>query len=64
MHDNRYLYGTDEVPEIPADIIMRRLELLGEQLEELQEIHYKERDLERVRAVEKAIEFWESMREL
>jgi len=38
---NEYLYGKDiDVPEIPEDIIMRRIELLKEHLEELLEHSY------------------------
>ncbi len=32
MHNNKYLFGTNDVPEFPADIIARRLELLNETL--------------------------------
>lgn len=63
MKSNEYLYGTDDVPEIPAHVIMRRVELLDEQLSELLETPYKERDIKRVRAVEEAIKFWEEIGE-
>jgi len=33
MHTNKYLFGTNDVPEFPADIIARRVELLNETLE-------------------------------
>lgn len=62
MKNNAYLYGEDvEVPEIPAEVIVRRIELLKEHLEELLEIDYKTRDLERIRHVVKAISFWEKL---
>ncbi len=32
MHTNKYLFGTDDVPEFPAEIIARRVELLNETL--------------------------------
>lgn len=63
-HSNEYLYGTHKVPEIPADVIMRRVELLDEHLGELLEVPYMQRDLKRVRAVEKAIRFWEKIGEV
>lgn len=61
---NEYLYGTDEVPEIPADVIMRRLELLEDHLGELYEVHYMQRDQKKIRAIEKAIKFWEAASEM
>ena len=57
-----YLYGKDvEVPEIPQDVIMRRLEALKEHLAELLEHSYHTRDNIRVSAVLKGIKFWESI---
>jgi len=64
MKSNKYLYNSDEVPEIPADIILKRLELLNEHLSELLDVHYNKRELGKVRDVERAIEFWEKMREV
>ena len=60
--DNEYLYGVEDVPSIPADIIMRRLELLKDNLEELLEHSYYIRDNDRVRAVLKAIKYWSSIK--
>ena len=57
-----YLYGTDvEVPEIPQEIIVRRIELLKEHLGELLEHSFYTRDNKRVNAVLKAIKFWEDI---
>ena len=57
-----YLYGEEvEVEPIPAEISMRRIELLQEHLEGLLKVDYRHRDLERVQAVIKAINFWESL---
>jgi len=62
MKTNEYLYGSEvEVQEIPNDIVMRRLELLKEHLEQLLNHSYYTRDEERVRAVLKAISFWEDI---
>ena len=59
---NEYLYGKDiDVPEIPEDIIMRRIELLKDHLEELLDHSYHTRDGERVNAILKAIKFWETI---
>lgn len=35
MHTDKHLFGTDDVPEFPNEIIMRRLELLGDNLSDL-----------------------------
>jgi hypothetical protein len=61
VHSNIYLYNTEEVPEIPAHVIMRRLELLDDHLGELLEVSYMQRDLKKIRDVENAIKFWEEM---
>ena len=60
--DNEYLYGVKDVPSIPNDIIMRRLELLKDNLEELLEHSYYSRDSDRVRAVLKAIKYWSNIK--
>ena len=43
MSTNEYLYGTDDVPEIPAETVMRRIELLKDNLTEVMSKHYLER---------------------
>ena len=59
LTQQEYLYGKDvEVPSIPADIIMRRVELLNDNLEELLDVPFFKRDGLRVNAVIKAKEFW------
>ena len=60
-HSNDYLYGEGvDVPDIDSYVIMRRIELLKEHLEDLIEVYYMDRDTERIRAVVKAIDFWTS----
>jgi len=60
MKSNSYLYGDDVfVPVIPADVVMRRIELLNEHLAELLEVHYLNRDTVRCNDIAKAIKFWE-----
>ena len=62
MKTNEYLYGSEvEVPEIPNDVIMRRLELLGDNLEQLLDHSYHTRNNDRVREVLDAIKFWENI---
>ena len=62
MKDNIYLYNTEDVPEIPREFVVRRVELLNEHLTELLEVHYRERDIQRYQAVVKAIRFWEELK--
>jgi len=58
----QYLYGIDsEVPVIPQEIIMRRVELLNDQLEELFTQHWMVRDMQRERDLIKAIAFWQNI---
>jgi len=62
MDDNTYLYGKEvEVPEIPADIIMRRVELLNDTLTDLLSEPLLERDTLKINRVLKAITFWETI---
>ena len=50
LSKTEYLYGEDaEVPEIPAEVVMRRIELLKDNLEEL---------MKRCSDIEEAIDFW------
>ena len=61
---NEYLYGEGvKVPEIPADVIVRRIELLKENLEELLEHSYYTRDGQRINDILAAIKFWETINE-
>lgn len=62
MLNNEYLYGEDvEVPDVPQEIIMRRVELLKEHLEVLLDHSVYMRDGQRCNAVIKAIKFWEDI---
>ena len=59
---NEYLYGKDvEVPLLDAEVVMRRIELLEDHLEELYKPHYSERDETHIRSVVKAIGYWRDM---
>ena len=59
---NSYLYGEDvEVEDIPEELIVRRIELLRDNLAELMEVPYLGRDEVRVNAIIKAVSFWQSI---
>jgi hypothetical protein len=61
MLTNEYLYGDNEIPEVPEYIIMRRVEILEERLEEVLAVHYTRRDLKLERELLKAISFWRNI---
>jgi len=62
MKTDEYLYGKDiEVPEIPREVVMRRIELLQDNLEELMSHSYHIRDDVRTKAIFDAIKFWEEI---
>ena len=62
MHNNEYLYGKDvEIPQLDTNVIMRRIELLSNNLSELLEHSYYTRDTRRVDAVLKAMKYWQDM---
>ncbi len=59
---NEYLYGEGvEVPEIPQEIIVRRIELLKDNLATLLDHSYYVRDGVRCNSIIKAIKFWETI---
>ncbi len=59
---NEYLYGPDaEIDEVPALVIVRRIETLKDLREELLEPHYMDRDQDRIRAIDKEIDKWEKI---
>ena len=60
--DNIYLYGAEEVPEIPAEIIVRRLELLNDNLEVVLSTGWETRDEQRKNDIIKAIRYWENVK--
>ena len=63
MKENLYLYGTEDVPEIPNDIIVRRIELLNDHLTELYEVGMLVRENKRISDIFKAINFWSKLNE-
>jgi hypothetical protein len=57
--DNEWLYGKDiEVPDIPQDIICRRIELLNDHLTELLDVLWVKRETRRISDIINAINFW------
>ena len=64
LHDNEYLFDTEDVPEFPAEIINQRLELLTENLARLLDHSYNIRDVKRMNAVLKAIDWHEGINEV
>ncbi len=62
MKDNSWLYGENvSPPDIPQDVVDKRLELLKTNLAKLLDHSYHVRDNARVSSVLKAIDFWESI---
>jgi len=60
-HSNLYLYDTEEVPELPKEIIDERINLLKKHLAVLLDHSYHTRDNYKVASVLKAISFWEDI---
>ena len=56
---NLYLYGIEDVPEIPQDVIDARIAILNKRLRQVQDVNYKTRDLELRNKLINAINFWE-----
>ena len=61
MTKTEYLYGTEEVPMIPEEIIEKRISILNKNLEKLLKVSYMEREQERVNKILKAINFWKEL---
>ena len=61
MLKTEFLYGDEIPPDIPADIIMRRVQLLKEHQEILLAVDPMERETYRLHSVGKAISFWSSI---
>lgn len=61
-HSNTYLYGQEEVPKIPLEVIDERLRLLNANLKKELNVHYTIRDAHKCNAIYKAIEFWRKMK--
>ncbi len=64
MKTNNWLYGTEDVPSIPQDIIDKRLDLLNDRLRKLNELNYKVRNNELRHEVIRAIQFWQEINDV
>lgn len=63
MRSNDYLYGEGVVVlPVPPEVANKRIELLRANLRRLMDVHFSERDVQRINAVCKAIEYWEKMK--
>ena len=58
---NVYLYGEVIPPQIPQEIITKRIEILNINLHKLLNENYKDRDYQRIDAIMKAIKFWKTI---
>ena len=56
-----FLYGDETPPDIPEDIIMRRIEILKEHQDILLAVDPMERETYRLHSVSKAISYWSSI---
>ena len=61
--NNSYLYGTEDVPEIPKCVIEQRLYLIEKNLTLVLDQPMNERDTEKQNYLLKAREFWTEMLE-
>jgi len=61
MTKTEYLYGTEEVPMIPKEIIEKRINILNRNLEKLLKVSYMKREQERINKILKAINFWKDL---
>lgn len=64
MLTNEYLYGENKVPDIPEEVIVRRLAALDDNLGELLAVPYLGRDIVRIRAIQNAIRFWQNINKM
>lgn len=62
MKTNEYLYGVGvTIKPIPEEVVSERIQLLNKNLELLLTVHYMEQDTDRIRAITRAIFFWENI---
>lgn len=64
VSQEEYLYGIGcEIEPIPAEITVRRVELIDDVIEEIQNQNYLERDMARMNSCLKAKKHWQSLGE-
>ena len=61
MKTNEFLYGNEVPPDIPAEIVMRRVQLLKEHQDILLAVDPMERETYRLHSVSKAISYWQNV---
>ena len=61
MKTNNYLYGIEDIPEVPEYVIMRRVEILRDNLQVILDESFQTRDGNRANAIIKAISFWSNI---
>ena len=61
MLTNEFLYGSEAPPDIPADIVARRVELLKEHQDILLAVDPMKRETYRLHSVSKAISYWQNI---
>jgi len=56
---NERLYGKDvEVPKVPEYVVMRKIELLNDNLDSIMETKGIDRDRKQCKEIKDSIEFW------
>ena len=63
LSKTEYLYGTKDIEHIPEEFIEYRIRKLDEHLKKLLNVHYLDRDTNRINKVLKAINFWKNIKD-
>ena len=63
MITNLELYGTEDVPLVPAKVANRRINLLKERLKVLCSVHYMEQDNNLINRALEGVTFWTKLRD-
>jgi len=63
MLTNLELYGTEDVPSVPAEICNERLRLLEIHMRTLLDVHYMKQDNQTMNSIIKAQKFWTQLKD-
>jgi len=63
MLTNLELYGTEDVPKVPRGVCDKRIGLLRNRLGDLLSVHFMSHDNNSINEVQKAIKFWQQLRD-